>query len=71
MKTTYEVFQFQLSVGYAAGTTLKVRVHAASRDAAWAKVQQMHPRAVMVGDAGSVGCGSPRAEKREKVHIFQ
>ncbi|MFM2187466.1 MAG: hypothetical protein RIR43_2038 [Pseudomonadota bacterium] len=71
MKTPYEVFQFQVSTGYAAGATLKVRVHAASRDAAWAKVQQMHPRAVMLQEAVSGSSPSSAASKREPIHLAQ
>ncbi len=71
MKTPYEVFHFQLSLGYAAGATLRVRIHAASRDAAWAKVQQMHPRAVVSQDLSVMNTQQSARTKRDEVHAFQ
>jgi hypothetical protein len=71
MKTPYEVFHFQLSLGYAHGATLKVRVHAASRAAAWAKVHQMHPRAVVVQDVPVMDTHLSVPAKRDEVHVFQ
>jgi hypothetical protein len=55
MASTYEAFEFNVRLGYSAGTVLHLRVHAPDRARAWERVRQMHPRAVEA-------VGSPRPE---------
>ena len=45
MKSTYCPYEFRIHNGTANRAELIVRVHAPSRDEAWRRVMQMHPRA--------------------------
>ena len=56
MASTYEAFEFNVRLGYPGGSTLHLRVHAPDRAHAWARVQQMHPRAVEAGGVKSRTC---------------
>ena len=69
MSTPYDAFEFRISLGYADGAALTVRVHAPTREAAWARVQQMHPRAVPL-EGAAAGAGPRKAANRAEHHTF-
>lgn len=56
MASNYEAFEFNVRLGYPGGSTLHLRVHAPDRAHAWARVQQMHPRAVEAGGVKPQRC---------------
>ena len=62
MPSTYCPYEFRILSGHSSLSEMVVRVHAPSRDEAWRRVVQMHPRAheVKAHEAG----------QREESHNF-
>ncbi len=52
----YEAFEFKVLLGSPGGAQLCVRVHAPDRESAWARVRQMHPRAIDAARLKRSGC---------------
>jgi hypothetical protein len=61
MPIVYQPFEFQVILGFSGHASLSVRVHAQTREQAWSRVCQMHPRAVEARPA--------RPERCEQIHI--
>lgn len=46
VSSQYQAYEFRVRIGCQAGTLINLRVHAPTREQAWARVCQMHPHAV-------------------------
>ena len=68
MSLQYQAYEFRVRIGCQAGTLINLRVHAPSREQAWARVCQMHPHAVEAVPAKALDRSRAGAGVRELSH---